>query len=363
MRVWIILLIVCGLGANQALKSQERISSLFQSLNLKKDIRGDTLLSFPSILNGKLVSFEFQNDKSHIGISLFSKETKKMINEPVCNFIERLFLELCLKKNLAETKEYLNRNKIKIKLNGKEYGSGNFISIKKMIEDINQPSIFSLNNRDKTFHAHIEYGVFHSLDIEFPASRELIFGTDKKESDEEVNRLLLSSSHSYNKKQMNANSLSSLTKINDTVYLDKGVCFMIDSLRSDGYYQKVGGKYVPLFSKDYPLESVKNLFSGKIDNKVQLSVRHRMYGNYTPDFTIRLNDLLGCFDKDFELYTGIHTLKDGRVQCVTIFHNTVYNYIHMLIVSIHREQLFVEPLVLNADFYSNIPQHYLKSLF
>lgn len=339
------------------------VKDLYESLFTNVVFYSDTLILKSEISQSKPIVFTRNSSlpSFHLGISLFSKETKELINKPVCNFIERLMLEAVLCKNKEEVRLLLESRKIELRLNGRKFGEGGFTSVKALLEEIDQPSSFRLANTDGKFMAVIDFGVFNSLEMIFPASRELIFGTDKKESDEEV-CALLKKHPKMDLRPIAEMDPSSLQWMEDSLYVEKGNVFMIDSICSDHFFLKEGNEFVPLYKSTYPSESFKNILLGVIDADKELYIRHRMYGNYSPDFTISVSAFLDCFREECTFYCGTHRMQNGKLQGVLIVHNALYNFIHMLIVTTDETDLF-RSNTLNADLYTNIPQHYIKSLF
>lgn len=336
------------------------VSSLFTELNLNGVVNCDTTLLLPRVSKSKPITVKWgKSQPAHVGISLFSPQMKDMINHEICNFVERLFLELSLFPSTDEAALHLHRHKITLTRNAEIFGKGSFNDIRKSIEEITQPSLFNVSNDKGIFTVTLEYGIFNNIRISFPASRELISGTDKKESDMNVSSILQSPKTAQ--KTNREIKASELLKYKNGISRLPGKEFMINRLRNDSYY--ISNSLKPVFSAKAPHESIINLMQGIVDTGIRLEVKHRMYGNFTPDFIIRLNDLFNAFSDGFDIYTGYQELDDGRIQCITIFHNHLYNYLHMLIVSAGKEQYFNPNAVLDADFFSNIPQHYIKNLF
>lgn len=336
------------------------VTSLFSELKLNGVVSCDTTLLLSRVSKSKPVTIEWgDSHPSHIGISLFSPQMKDMINHEICNFVERLFLELSLFPSTNEAISYLHRHKISLTRNNETYGNGSFTNIRTSIEEITQPSLFNINNTKGTFTVTLEYGVFNNIRISFPASRELIFGIDKKESDLDVSAKL--QTKNKHKKISKKFSTADLVRYKTGISKLPGNMFIINRLRNDAYYLNMST--TPVYSAKLPHESIANLMQGIIDTGIRLEVKHRMYGKFTPDFIIGLNDLFNSFSEGFDIYTGSQVLDDGRIQCITIFHNHLYNYLHMLIVTASKEQYFNSEAVLDADFFSNIPQHYIKKLF
>jgi hypothetical protein len=50
------------------------------------------------------------------------------------------------------------------------------------------------------------------------------------------------------------------------------------------------------------------------------------------------------------------------INSTVIFHNQQYDYIHLLIITAQKENIFNANGVLSASFRSNIPQHNINSI-
>lgn len=313
------------------------------------------------------VSVLFQNRVNpHVGFSLFSNETKNLTNSEICNFIERLFFKLYLLNNKNSEVEYLKTKKIALKIDNTDYSKSSFNKFNAILNGITMPSEFSINNDGKDFFVSFLYGKNSLLELQFPASRELILGLDKKELDQEVSSLL--SGNTEDNKSFKLQPIvdtSLLSEYKNGIYIKKGSFFNSTKLSNDAYYIQGDNKiYYPVLDSKFPLLSLSNILLGLTTQNPKLHIKHRMYGNFTPDFTIRLSKILNCFDKDFNLYAGVQKLDNNQIQGVLVFHNYIYNYTHMLIVKISQHDIDnidkIDNIILNADFYSNIPQHNIK---
>jgi hypothetical protein len=326
----------------------------------------DSIFNCPEITKGKsfVVRYNRRNEIEHLGVSLFSPETKEIIGLPVCNFIERIMLELLLQKSSAEVRSKLREYKISLEQNGVEYGKGSFTSLNRVLDEIQSPARFGIQ-KDSVYRAGWEFENGKRLKMSFPASRELISGMDKKESDASIGELFANEDCRISSNANNAVSGNKMTPVRGTdLYLSKGAVFMINQINSDTYYLRSDNLYYPAFSSDYPTESLVNLFITKqINNSLTLQVTHRMYGGFTPEFTIPLDKFICLFDKEFSTYCVLHRPGSGDVQVSVVLHNRDFNYVHLLRVKTTTKQLFRENGVLTADFYTNIPMHNLKSLF
>ena len=328
----------------------------------------DSIFPCSQITKGKpfIVKYNSKNEIEHLGISLFSPESKEMINTPVCNFIERIMLELLLQKSTGDIQSKLREYKVRLQKDGVEYGRGGFNSLSRELERIQSPARFALR-KDSVYTAFWEFGTNEWMSLSFPASRELIFGTDKKESDENIGESFTNNDCRKDSNVVVSKIISGneLTPVAGTdLYRRKGEMFIIAQINTDTYYQRSDSLYSLIFNLDYPNESLVNLFLTKqIKSSLLLKITHRMYGGFTPEFTVPLDRFICLFDEGFAVYCSLHRSDSKEIQVSVVLHNRDFNYIHLLRVHTSAEQLFSGSGILTADLYTNIPLHNLKNLF
>ena len=329
----------------------------------------DSIFRCPEVIKGKalIVTYNQKQEVNHLGISLFSDETKMLINFPVCNFIERMMLELVLEKTLEETKQKLDRFNISITKNGVEYGGFNFTSLSDVLGEIRNPVKFSLQKNQSQFAAVWEFNDDDQFVVTFPAVRDLIFGTDKKESDELLsNQLFEERSPCGNEENLTSEEVSDNDLEYDEtkdIFTKKGREFTLQFINSNTYYKKEGDSFELLFSEDFPKESLSNLILKDIGTlNHSLHITHRMYGHFSPDFDISLHKFLCFFRDDYDFFTAVSLADAEEMKLTVIMNNRDYNYVHLLIINTSVENIFHKEGVLNANFYSNIPQQSIKSL-
>ena len=130
------------------------------------------------------------------------------------------------------------------------------------------------------------------------------------------------------------------------------------------HYTKKATGFAPIFSISTPEKSLSNLFQTRqngIDKK--LLITHRQYGYFTPEIELPLNNFLALFEKDFNIYSSTGKNKKGEWQTIVVIQHKILNYIHLLRAVTTNEALQENPLIMKADFFSNIPQHQIKNLF
>ena len=332
----------------------------------------DSIFSCPQLVKNKslIVNYNDAGEISHLGISLFSNETKMLLNMPVCDFIERMMLELVLEQSNDNILHKLDRLKMTLSKNGLVFGKSTFTSISQVLDELQLPAKFSLMKEDEKFAAVWDYNQQEQFVFAFPASHELIFGTDKKESDELLNKSLFGSGMICN--DSNTSGGAAVTEAglaynrDKDFYTQKGTEFILPTVNSNIYYKKKSNTFELLFTKDLPLESFANLVMRNMgDMNHKLHVTHRMYGNFSPDFDISLQEFLCYFKDDFNFFVGAtfpDTKDPSKIKLTAILRNKEYSFLHLLIISASVDNLFSQGGLLTAEFYSNIPQNNIRNL-
>lgn len=324
----------------------------------------DSIFNCLQIIQKKslIISYNNKHEIAHLGISLFSPETKEMINLPVCNFIERMMLELALKQSAKDIETKLQQSRVSLKKNGVEFNHGYFNSLKYTLDAMQNPVHFSIH-KDSCYTVYWIYENNDVLSMSFPVSRELIFGTDKKESDQIIGELFSARGCDMAiEKEAEINDADLLLQDNSDLYVKNGSIYLTNKINSDTYYQRSGGKYQLVFNSEYSAESLANLLITKQGKSLVLRITHRMYGGFTPEFSIPLSQFLCLFNTGFSTYCIFKQLDMDKVQVSAVLRNNDFGYIHLLRIKTTSGQLFTDNGTLTADFYSNIPQHNLKNL-
>lgn len=326
----------------------------------------DSIFNCPQISKNKslVVKYNEKYGLIHLGISLFSDETKELTNRPVCDFIERIMLECLLLEKTKEIVPKLSEYRITLTKNHAGYGSAFFASLQQVLDDIQNPTRFSLVQQDLVYTALWEFGNEEVFAITFPASRELIFGTDKKESDALLSDVLANENCTFipTKNLVRTTDIAPIAGLD--LYKHKGEIFMIPEINADTYFSQIDNQFLLTYNHRYPVESLANIFlSGAPDSNLSLSITHRMYGAFTPEFTVSIKKFLCVFGQDFSVYCLLHKKMSDKVQLSVVLCSKYFNYFHLLRIKTTENQIFSNNGVLTADFYTNIPKHNVQSLF
>ncbi|MDR2385349.1 MAG: hypothetical protein LBD80_06790 [Tannerella sp.] len=334
---------------------------------LSVECRSDFGVNIPdclTVIKGKEIVVEYDSSQiiSHLGISLFAKETKKAVNTVVCNFIERILLELVLQATPEDMFRKMEEYKIAISKNGQIYNISRIKSLPSVLEKIRHDTPFAIQKEQKTYTAVWDFNDGDILSITFPSDRELVSGENKKEADEMLNKALSEYQCRQNISLDTIYSSYGLTFIPETnIYKKEGLYYITDSINENVYYAKQSDSLFCIVDDDSNvLASVSNLFQGHISgSNVMLEVKHHGYGNLQPEIRISLKDFVCLFRNDFNLYCAVRDKETDEMSITLVLYNKYLDYIHLLSVTTTKTQVLQRKDILKADFYSNIPQYHI----
>lgn len=121
----------------------------------------------------------------------------------------------------------------------------------------------------------------------------------------------------------------------DTLYMLPGQKYVVPQVSSNTFYFiDEEGYYVPLIDFDYPAESLANIFILPTEigrhTTLDLTVLTHEYGTKahmltTVDKFVSLCQTDGC-----QVYYGVESLRDGRLECAVFLYNPSEGYDHVL---------------------------------
>ncbi|MDR1161337.1 MAG: hypothetical protein LBK45_03265 [Tannerellaceae bacterium] len=323
----------------------------------------DTCFACPDVAGSKriLIEHDMPDNINHLGISLFSDNAKINIHETVCNFLERLFLELVLLPDKKAVQEKLKEYKVKILLNGAPYGTKGFPALLPALNNIGPDTPFTLIKEPALFTGRWNIDKQNTVTISFPAERELITGYNKREADEKVNALLMDYSHREEACQADVLPDSGRTFASDAIiYMERGNFFMHEAIHNHVYYLRHNdNNYYLLTNIKYPVEATSNLFLGYTSSANPILKLTHIYNSHPSEITIPLTDFICLFKNEFESFCSILSNEDGAIKITLILHHKEYNYIHMLSAETSIRNILYQEGSIDADFHSNISQHNL----
>lgn len=346
----------------QKATSNEKLTGLGLMLGIKDYPKNDTIMPLYNVAKNKKVTFDHnqQGEISHIGLSLFSNETKSLLGTKVCNYIERSFLEYVLHKSKNEIEKHLKENKSTLTLNEIPFGKKGFDSFVTLLDSLTMPTYFSLEQETDRCYAHWVFDDnTKELIYSFPLNREIIEGTDKQESDKEFyDKMKYAQSGTVDFDNYILKDDSNLTFKNG-IFTYHSDLNSVQGLSSDRYYLPREGQYYPLFNPEYPIHSLTNLFQNLIEkDNIIIHVQHSQYGGFSPVIDLPLNRFLKLMEDEFVTLCGASDIvKAETANIYALFKHKRLNYMHILKAHVNLKKVFEnEKYIITADLFTNIPQ-------
>ena len=345
------------------IKTPERITRMLQSMPAS-NIPAAGQFRCPE-LSGTLQFYTeaYAGVTIQVGARLFSDAVRKTYDPVIISFVERLWVELLLRKTTASQSSLLKEYGVRMVLGGYPLGAGSFRQLNQALDVINSLSSLSITTGGNEIDMFMRDKSGLTLHVYIPASRDLLFSYDKKEHEEIFINDLFNNRTGY--KQALPES-TDFTNTDNGLLVTGGECYMIDSLRNDVFYTK--DKKI-VFSSEYPEESMRNLMMGAIDLKdaknLYLDITPHTYNRDIKGFRTTMSRFMGFVQQQgYRFYTGDAGRNGDKCQCLLAMYHPVYNYLHILSVSFTPGQLESgKEEIIKADLSTFIPQHNIKNLF
>lgn len=308
-----------------------------------------------------VVHYDGNGTVDHLGIALFSKEMKKDQPSPVYAFLERAYLDHLYK--VSENGLYLNNIQFTV---------GSWNTFAKVNE--NTPCIVS-NGMDKFYTVKWEEKGKTILAVAFPANYEY-FANDTRRNLEQQFVELLQAYKSGKGVQQDKVDINTLGKFKGkNLYVKKGKWYAIPSISSDTYYQLVETPQVedgdtiyrlvcnPVFGKEFPKESLANLFLGKVKD-MPLQLAFAMSNQKERKCLVQLADFLAyCQGQGCKVYFGYEGEEKGKLMGTMVLNNKASGYDHVVYFSAPKNLLEDEKVTIEGKVYLYAPSSNVKDLF
>lgn len=337
------------------LQQMAETMNISQQLQQQKDGEYYQYLSY----NGRAITVIISQDEVvHIGFSLFTPTQRKVLNSPVCNFLERYALEITLPMKRERS---ISR---KLNEDGIFFRSGSFEFLKLLQNDTTyQIGLEILNNK--------RYTISWSKDgkekfaVNFPIEYDLLAGTNMTENERRVLEDVRRSSTET--RQAMIDDERQLEKVpHGKCYILKGEYFYNKQLNTNRYYVKSKKDAFKLFyHRDYVLESLSNLMTtAAIDNDYDIQIRLVKYGFVQDTICVKLNQWLNyCIDQGCMPYFGIIAIDKDIADCEIIMKNVLMGYIHVMRLNIDIGTLEERKGLIKARLNSFVPTTRVRYLF
>jgi len=312
-----------------------------------------------------LIEYDDAHNICHIGVSIFPESVKNDAGKPVCDFQERLFLELLLQKDETKARKLLEEYKVQYLEPNLGFGSF-YNSLNHFLNFASGANEYVLTKDSLTW-LSLWHNSNQTLSLRFPSNFDLILGMDKKEAEIWIAKQL---QHFHCKSSdyfpIFIDSME-LEPLNPEVYVKRGNHLFAQNMNSNLYFSTPTDSswFNLLYDRKFPVESITNLFNYPNQNAegMYLQIKQVAYGGNAPSYKIKLSDFQ-CFMRDDNVvFCGIEKCSADVVEFSVIYQNRYYNCYHLLFIQTTPKILFDKTAALQGLFYTFIPNQNINNLY
>jgi len=287
---------------------------------------------------------------------------KDIFSKPVSDFVERYFSELS-KLDKAKQLEMLQKDRLSLKVNGKEYRETK-IPLQLILSEIDENTPVTLNENDREIQIiWVINDKRETVEFIFPKQYDLILGKNKSELTQSFQSDLMNFQY-----QLIPETLESDFEVTDTLdnlHADLGNFYIIPQMKSGRYIQKKGGKYEYVLSERRGEESLLNLFShsDQMNRHNALDITVKAY-NVNHNFTCTLDRLCAYMKmQNCKAYVGLETENEKEYTGTAFYVNRELMYEHLVYFIFPKTALQREQDVVQIKIYPYIPIGNIADLY
>jgi hypothetical protein len=301
----------------------------------------------------------------HLGINLFDFEDNLVYPSAILAFLERFSLQLFLVNDLPSLNKKISENKLFIRLNGIEItpiNSNHLISIKRILQEKNLKTT-TIERQKGVFRISVQKGN-DSFELVLPSNYQVISGLDKLEYALQIEQRL--TTYKEETKKMNySKAPNELIPYSNGIYIHTKKDYF-ENISGNIYYKCDSIKNcLPVFHKSYFWETIQNSFLIPLAGEEKiLKIHHKLYGNESLNYQLKLKDFVAFFQQDHSLYLGFESNDpDVIIGTLIIAHNNL-DYINMLHIKFKSDNFFSgKNMFIEGELYTNIPSDNIKNIF
>ena len=354
-RIFLYILITCLSVLTTAAKPSFRTSELArlaQTLAIDTDALPDGY-SHPTVNSIRLTVHKTGQTTDHIGIYLFSEETRQTGKTPIFDFLERYFLQL---KYPPQHKSMSNMTRDDLFT----FLAGSL----ETVDDLLVTDDFGYSYDDHRYQATWQRNGNTLLSVAFPVEYELISGENKIEAEDNLQADISNTTVAVPSVRGNLQSVrGDLQSVRGDLQSPvKSDHYLSEHITNRLYLAE--GELIA--SARHPIESCANMMlSLQAKGDYTVSITQLSYGFKKTTFEVPLRQWIAfCQDQGCKLFFGPEKLTDnGDVEGVVIAVNKAENYNHVLTVTIPSDLLDVGKGTIQARLYPYIPTHNVLNMF
>lgn len=336
-----------------------RLQDIYNMLDVvdSLDSDKDTIISYSSSLLQDNMPVLISCDKygiiDHIGIPVGCSLEIRTV--PAVSFIERLFLEMLLFKDLADLMRQYSLDDVRITVDGVLLVPQTLYDRSEVYDWIKDSDIKSLANDGRYYTVDLSNGS-HAVSVSFKSDDNLIFGMSKNELDMQLAfRLMHHHADSLRLLCDTCCLFPELQQLNDSLFLDKGEFYNIPDINSDCIYLKTAGSstYSIVFDRSLPVESISNALLGFVDADFIIEIQHDTYFGIV-EYVVSGRDFEDYFAGRYDRYFGVSNSSENMLDGTLILKDRYTRSLHMGVVSVYYDEFF-DRKILRMSLFSNIP--------
>jgi len=313
-----------------------------------------------------LIEYDPSGKISHLGVSVFSELIKKSVGKPVCDFQERLFLEVFLQSDETKARKLLDE--YKVKWTDGQYGSKSlFKSLEYSLSYASKEATRYVLTKDSLTWVSSWSDSTRFFNLCFLSNYDLILGMDKKEAETWFAEQL----HDFHCESSAVSPLivetEELAQLNRSVYVKRDKNLFTQYMNSNLYFSRDTVTYAFHLLYDYklPEETIANLFNhpDRQAEGLNLHIKQMVYGGESQPIIMKLSEFQCFMGNDYETFVGIEKCTTDTAEFSVIYKSKFYNCWHLLYVQTSPQILFDKSDALKATLYTFIPNHNIKNLY
>ena len=295
----------------------------------------------------------------HIGYQLFDPSLKSRLNRSLTDYVERYWLSLTLPVDpLKSADERMREDHF-------YFITGNVASVDRVQRDTTLMVNFTPTDKMLDIEWCGEKGeICH---VVAPVAHELIFGRNMLENDRRLaDEIRFVRADSVQSPGYTADML--VPSDSTSLLVRPGGFYYLDELKADRYFfpADTGSMALPVWSDQFPCQSIANLFSGldiATAADIPLHIRHVAYGG-TDEFDTSVRQFVAfALEQGCTPYVGIVGMADGEADVLVMMCNMQLGYNHLLRLKIGTDGLSSGAVSANGRLNAYIPIANLKNLF
>jgi len=324
------------------------IGTFFLDVNLK------------GIQRNLIYRFNNFHELDHLGLYLIDNKHDVASLREVFDYLERAFLVSALLNEGHPLAQEIADKKIAVLYNGCSLKEQNCLTM--------MPKV--LINKDTPLKISYDRNFFliiwlldstNKFEAKIPNIYSLITEKTKDELEKELTQKLKTSIEGNF--VLKIPSKNQLTPYFDNIYLFQGELYSNKPELSSNKFFIINDSIYPVFNSTSYKESIQNLFLNTLPSQLKLNLTQKLYGGSDEKIRINLNSFFNNFSSDFIIFFGWQSENKLRLKLSVFISNSVFNYIHLLVVTTNSNTIFKKNGEVEGVFFSYIPKEKLNNSY